>query len=138
MPAYILKMTGAIRYKRRNVGRVTQANGLWVAVIGQHRFESADKSTAFREVVALACGFPNAGTMRQHNAGIRRQNAATRAAVRAQWASVGARSSRPSVPSMQPSGLSDEELVMVRQREMAEMGETPLTADQILSTWRRL
>jgi hypothetical protein len=127
MPSYILKATGAIRYNRRNVGRVVRAtSGLWVAEIGRHRVVNADKSTAFREVVALAAGFSSSAAMRAHNAGIRRQNAANRAAVRSAWRNQPpARVSRPT-----------PEMIEGIQQGAIAVGETPLTVEQILASWR--
>lgn len=132
MPSYILKPTGAIRHNRRNVGRVVRAtSGLWAAEIGQHRAVNADKSTAFREVVALACGFTSLLAMRQRNAQVRASNREQRArraalmpALSRDWA------------SRATATLSPEAMIEALQQGAIDAGETPLTADQIRATWR--
>jgi hypothetical protein len=128
MPAYRLNLaSGQIRYNRRAVGSVVRAtNGRWVGSIGQHTVDAADMRTAFREVAARAMGFPNAGTLRLHNAQIRRSNTQRRAAVRSAWRN------EPPRPAARPT---PEMIEGIRQGAIA-VGETPLTVEQILASWR--
>jgi hypothetical protein len=136
MPSYILKATGAIRYNRRNVGRVVRAtNGLWVAEIGQHRVTDADKSTAFREVAALAAGYANLAAMRAHNAQVRRSNAAARAHQRAIYPTARRMWAAEAAARAAAAPMDANALIAQIQRDAIEMGETPLTAEEIRNTW---
>ena len=130
MPAYRYnRVTGVIRFARRNVGSVrtdpTNPDRM-IGRIGQHVATASSAVDAFRAVAALALGYPNVATLRHHNALVRRNNRNRRAAVRSAWAAQPPRRAQ-----------TDAELIAEIQRGAMECGETPLTVEQIMATWIR-
>ena len=131
MPAYRFnRATGFIRYARRNVGTVRQDGAQFIARIGQHYVTSYSAESAFHEVAARALGYPNAAALNAHNRNVRannrERNRAIRSRQRQRWSDL---------PTYRPN-LNAEQLTMQLQRERAEIGEPPLTAEQ-LAAWTR-
>ena len=133
MPAYRFnRATGVIRYNRRNVGTVRPhpTSASFVGRIGQHVAESYSADQAFHEVAARALGYPDHRALRLHNAGVRRS-------VRERTQQLRARRDATYRAAYSPRpALNAEQLTMQLQRERAELGEPPLTAEQI-AVWTR-
>lgn len=126
MPAYRFNhATGEIRYARRRVGSVRRDGdaGLYTATIGAHTFTARDATTAFREAAARAMGHESAAHLRFANSLIRQRNRVRRLSA-----------PRPHFPTQ---ALNDVDLIARLQRDAVEIGETPMTEEQIRATWLR-
>jgi len=131
MPAYRFnRTTGLIRFNRRIVGSVRRngpEHAPWVGRIGPHVVEAGMADTAFREVAARAMGFPSAFALRQHASGIRASNRQRRNA----WAASASHSVARARQELTP------EIIERLQHGAIEIGETPLTVEQITTMWAR-
>jgi uncharacterized membrane protein len=121
--------TGLIRRARRTVGRVRpDGAGRFAGIIGTYVATAASATQAFHEVAAQALGYPNHAALRAHNANVRRT-------VRERTRQIRARRFEATYSPPRPAQTA-EQLTAQLQRERAEIGEPPLTAEQI-AVWTR-
>jgi hypothetical protein len=124
--------TGLIRRARRTVGRVRRDDaGRFVGIIGTYVATADSATQAFHEVAAQALGYPNHAALRAHNANVRRTVRERTRQIRARRSDAAHRA----VYSPRPAQTA-EQLTAQLQRERAEIGEPPLTAEQI-AVWTR-
>jgi len=123
--------TGLIRRARRTVGRVRpDGAGRFAGIIGTYVATADSAVQAFHEVAAQALGYPNHAALRAHNANVRRNRSSMRQILRQRRDDA-----HRAVYSPRPAQTA-EQLTAQLQRERAEIGEPPLTAEQI-AVWTR-